>query len=391
VARDNAAEATMNTSTTTMETAAHVGRGFCLGGPTRSAHRPDGLRPPDGEQNANQRRTVRRPESKFLSLIARNGMTICRAALLVVAFISIESLTVVANDDEKMMSDAEVLKALESADTTRRFQALGRLFFMGKPEVVKVAIPSLIKLLEDPNTDVRASAVSILGLYPVEAKQALPELLKLMTDTKQRGDTRFVALGIVKNMRTEAKLVVPSLIEMLSLRNRNPRIVILPMGIGKLGSDDLRIMAADTLTDYGPEAKAAVPALIQIVKRTEETSEMQIAAIRALGEIGPSAKEAVPVLSESLQANSSGVRWHAAEALKRLGPEARNAVSALIASMKDKDREVRREAIRALGAIGPDAVAAVEPLQNALADEDAMLSSEARSALKKILPNGGKP
>jgi len=67
VARDNAGEATMNTSTTTMETAAHAGRGFCLGGPTRSAHHPAGLRPPDGEQAANQRRTVSRPESKFLS------------------------------------------------------------------------------------------------------------------------------------------------------------------------------------------------------------------------------------------------------------------------------------------------------------------------------------
>jgi hypothetical protein len=75
VARDNAAEATMNTSTTTMETAAHAGRGFCLGEPTQPAHRPDGLRPPDGEQAANQRLIVRRPESKFLSLIciARGG------------------------------------------------------------------------------------------------------------------------------------------------------------------------------------------------------------------------------------------------------------------------------------------------------------------------------
>ena len=69
---DNAAQTTMSTTTATPELARQAARGFCLGGPTRPAHRPDGLRPPSGEQAENQRRTVRRPKSKFLSVDLTN-------------------------------------------------------------------------------------------------------------------------------------------------------------------------------------------------------------------------------------------------------------------------------------------------------------------------------
>jgi hypothetical protein len=45
----------MNTTTTSTEPAGQVERVFCLGGSFRPAHRPAGLRPPGGEQGANQR------------------------------------------------------------------------------------------------------------------------------------------------------------------------------------------------------------------------------------------------------------------------------------------------------------------------------------------------
>jgi len=50
-----------------MQPAQRDERGFSFGGTYRPAHRPDGLRPQGVEQAANQRRSSRRPESKFLS------------------------------------------------------------------------------------------------------------------------------------------------------------------------------------------------------------------------------------------------------------------------------------------------------------------------------------
>jgi hypothetical protein len=57
----------MSTTTATTELARQAERGFSFGGTLRPSHRPDGLRPQGGEKAANQRRTVRQPESKFLS------------------------------------------------------------------------------------------------------------------------------------------------------------------------------------------------------------------------------------------------------------------------------------------------------------------------------------
>jgi hypothetical protein len=39
----------MSTTTATTELARQAERRFCLGGPTETAHCPDGLRPPGGE------------------------------------------------------------------------------------------------------------------------------------------------------------------------------------------------------------------------------------------------------------------------------------------------------------------------------------------------------
>lgn len=319
---------------------------------------------------------------------ARGSAQICRAALLVLTVIAFESGAMAANDDEKNLSATEVLKVLEGPVVSRRFEVLRRLSTMHEPEVVKAAMPSLVKLLKGPDAEDRSVVFYIMGLYPVEARQALPALLKTITDTKERCDVRFLAMGVVQKIRADAKEVVPTLIEMLSLRHRDPRITITALGVNKLGPDDLRIAAAGDLADYGLEAKAAVPLLTEIVKSREESTEMRGAAMLALAEMGSAAREAVPALSETLlQGDSPGLRYDAAETLKRIGPEARSAVPALIAAMKDKNRDVRYTAIWALAAIGPDAKAAIEPLQNTLTDKDRSFSSAAREALKKIAPN----
>src|SRR5262249_16591994 len=62
--------------------------------------------------------------------------------------------------------------------------------------------------------------------------------------------------------------------------------------------------AFDMIRDYGPEAKAAVPALIAVARDSSASTELRLQAIGALGQIGPNAKEAVPVLKKMLDENA---------------------------------------------------------------------------------------
>ncbi len=174
----------------------------------------------------------------------------------------------------------------------------------------------------------------------------------------------------------------------------------------------VRSYAAEALGAIGPDAKAAVPALIAALNddqwrvqpyATEALGKIGAAAVLgliaalkdkdphvrsnaadALGAIGPDAKAVVPGLIAALKDNDWKVRWYAAKILGAIGPGAKAAGPGLIAALKDNDWKVRSAAAEALGAIGPDAKAAVPGLIAALKDNDRKVRSSAAEALKKI-------
>jgi HEAT repeat protein len=59
----------------------------------------------------------------------------------------------------------------------------------------------------------------------------------------------------------------------------------------------LRISAAKAVGQIGPDAREALPALIEIVKDETEHRGIRILAVKALGHMGPEAKTAVPSLT----------------------------------------------------------------------------------------------
>ena len=75
-------------------------------------------------------------------------------------------------------------------------------------------------------------------------------------------------------------------------------------------------MAAWTLHDIGAEAKAAVPALIQLLQDQDE--EARMAATWTLGHMGPAATEAIPALTELLRNGPMDLRDDAADALEKI-------------------------------------------------------------------------
>ena len=145
---------------------------------------------------------------------------------------------------------------------------------------------------------------------------------------------------------------------------------------------------ADALGAIGPEAKAALPTLRQLILsgRLEHGSWACVFAVSRMGE------EGIPILLEALaEKGPIGPNQPAAEALARLGPPlrklalpgvikalqddktcgnaayvlshygplAREAVPALIDAVKNKKQESRHWACEALGAMGADAKPAI--------------------------------
>ena len=90
-----------------------------------------------------------------------------------------------------------------------------------------------------------------------------------------------------------------------------------------LDSDDpkAKVAAIDALQTLGPQAHAAVPALVRVLD--ESRAWIGVAAMDALAAIG---KEAVPALVQTFERGSAGARMRAVLILGNIGPDAHAAL-----------------------------------------------------------------
>jgi HEAT repeat protein len=86
----------------------------------------------------------------------------------------------------------------------------------------------------------------------------------------------------------------------------------------KSADDAKRIHASLLLVRMGPEAKAAVPTLLELLH--EESAPNRKLAAWTLGYIGQGAVEAIPALRVALRDSNEGVRTMAREALDKISP-----------------------------------------------------------------------
>ncbi len=147
--------------------------------------------------------------------------------------------------------------------------------------------------------------------------------------------------------------------------------------------------AAYQLGKMGAAAKPAVPALIKALQ--DQDKQVWFFALGALTELGPDAREALPALIEDLSRKSRGGRdrernqrmVRTAYALSRLGPEA---IPPLIATLGSDDSAARAGAARALGGMGPQAGAAIPALLANFNHGEVFVRQEAIDALALIGP-----
>ena len=283
-----------------------------------------------------------------------------------VAMISAWALAKISPENKAAQQRAiqMAIKALgDESPELRRAAAQALWELKADPELVQ---PSLLAALNDENPAVRAHVAQALASL---GAKALPKLVAALKDPIKRDH----ALKILQQLGPEAKDAVPELINTL----------------GAVSESECRCEVLLTLASIGPEAAVAAPTLAKML--SDEFQINSATACYALGKFGPGAQGAVAALSKNMNSEDKFVQLVSVWALLRIKPGdaqlADKAIPMLINALSLTDRELARtEAAAALGDIGPKAQAAVPALKKALDDPSPSVRAAAAEALSKIQP-----
>ncbi len=131
-----------------------------------------------------------------------------------------------------------------------------------------------------------------------------------------------------------------------------------------------------------------VKAWIKMLKDEDPGNKM--VAIKAISEIGPEAKEAVPDLIEMIRMSRNHDKRFLLASVNALLAMGKEIVPDMIDLLKDDDWEIRRGGVWMLGKLGSEAKDAVPALTEALNDPNEIVRMKAGEALKKIKGETGE-
>ncbi len=241
-------------------------------------------------------------------------------------------------------------------------------------------VQDLIKVVEDPDKSAPTKLQALTNIQKLGpgAAPAIPLLTRLVTDTKAQNDPEFAGLARASLwcFKSIGKPGIPGL-------------------RAALKSSKLRIQAAIFLGEFGPDARSAVPDMLECIASDPVA---YFGMFDDLNNIGPDPKELVPAAIKIIKAHTEGgdkayqladPARLAAGSLAKIGPAAKDAVPALIAVLKlegkkGSDTKTVRAAIEALGEIGPDADEALPILRTFLAKNYANLNVTSEKAIERI-------
>jgi HEAT repeat protein len=230
-------------------------------------------------------------------------------------------------------SAADYARDLEASDRNVRREAAYRLSRMGRE--ARVAVPELIKALEDDQQQVWFGAISALANLGPDAEPALPALLRELEAWQPFRKDRQGSQALYRTSLALGAIGAPAI----------------PALSNALGSSKwfVKAGAARALGFSGELSRPVVPALIRVLG--DERAEVRDAAAETLA----LHRDAAVAGLMTMLADDEEPRARAAAAgtLRRLGTNAVAAVTALRTAVeKDRDPEVRVEALTALSRCG---------------------------------------
>jgi HEAT repeat protein len=290
----------------------------------------------------------------------------------------------------------ELVEELRQGAPRSRLRALACLEAMGRP--ARTALPGLVGLLRDQGEDVRLAAVQALGGIGPDASTALPALLEALREGRIPAPAGLETLG---RIGARHKDVVPLLFEILTDPKKPERDrCAAAWALGLVGPDArdavpalLDVLRALELADQTPEragrreleSYVAIPAPIRPTLTTFAT-DARACALIALAGIGSDARAATSALLKLCVDPTAEPfeRWAAAEALARIKPNDAEVIAVLGSVLRDNDTPVPVQVgvVHALAAIGTEAV--VPALSDAVNDGDRLVRLVARAALQQV-------
>ena len=287
-----------------------------------------------------------------------------------------------------------LLAAIKNNDRFDRDKFAKALVAVAPPP--DLVIPPALEFLASPDPDLRTRGAALLGSAgPAAAKAALPRLSALAADktiTDSRDRTNVV--------RALAQIAWPDcrdlFVRLIAGADGDPVgadaaiSALEQMGpaaapiAADLAAHIVRSDVARTLGAIGPDARAAVPALVKALGDPATASN----AAEALAGIGlpdeATAAAAIPALARLAAGTDAFAAYGATGALAKVDRPLPPAVAALRAALGHAYMPARREAALGLGALKAATPEVVAALTDRLADPEEQIRAAAATALAEF-------
>jgi HEAT repeat protein len=207
------------------------------------------------------------------------------------------------------------------------------------------AVPSLIELLEEQvgTNYYGGETATAIGKFASHAAPAIPLVRKLFEGETNWGSKCYLAAALLRLDPAQADA-----------------LACLTNGLTLHSPPNERWIAAYQLGETGPNAKAAIPALLQAMEGTNAMLGTQTA--EALKKLGQGVETYLPRLKVLLQSKDETARFDAAARVLDVVPTDHEAHLALMDIIKENS-SFRLMAIEALGDAGPAAAEAIPDLR----------------------------
>jgi HEAT repeat protein len=155
------------------------------------------------------------------------------------------------------------------------------------PDAAPVAVPALIKALDDGYSQVSSAASQALGNYGEKSELAVP-VLEALIKNKPNSSEACNAVRSLGRMKGAAVSAMPTIVSCL-----------------KTGEHQMQTAALSAVESLGPLAAPAVAPLVDLL--SNQDIAIRYSVFRALGGIGPKASDALPKLQEEIKTHANEV------------------------------------------------------------------------------------
>lgn len=272
--------------------------------------------------------------------------------------------------------------------------------------LAKAALPELTAALKGMDEGALLSAALALAWLGPHAKPALPALQEAyndaygITEFALRRAMNLIGVDITKELaeltkdpRAPIERRLKALEKLSSIKEPGGHVISLLTKALKDPEPAIRAGAAAAVARVGPSAKAAIPALLDLLgdaDLVEAAEKHHIAepnpAVHALARMGA---DALPGLAKTLKDREKPrlVRVYATMSLGLMGRKAKTELALLEACMRDASRLVALESACSYVRAGGDPAKAMPLLQEGLKDESPVVARHTAQIVYRIGPS----